>query len=147
MPTTRPYHPADKPHIIALFLLNTPAFFHPQEQQDLEEFLDTEIENYYVAEEDGIIIASGGSNIEDSIGWLSWYIVHPDYQGKGAGTLLVHQNLGILTCNPYVKRLMVRTSQLVYQFYEKFGYRVTSTEDDFWGKGFHLYEMENFNPF
>jgi ribosomal protein S18 acetylase RimI-like enzyme len=137
----RPYQSSDKQHIIELFLLNTPAYFHPQEQQDLDEFLDTEIENYFVVEGDGAIIASGGSNVEGDIGWLSWYIVHPTYQGKGAGSMLVNENLKLLTAHPDVKRLAVRTSQMAYQFYLKFGYQVTDNQDNFWGDGFHLVEM------
>ncbi len=140
--TVRPYQISDKPRLIELFLLNTPAYFHPAEQADLDEFLDTELENYFVAEEDGVVIASGGSNVEDGIGCLSWYIVHPSFHGKGAGSMLVQQNLNVLTADPRVKRLTVRTSQLVYKFYTKFGYQLKHTEDDYWGKGFHLYEME-----
>ncbi len=138
----RPYQPADKARLIELFLLNTPAYFHPNEQQDLDEYLDTEIENYFVAEVDGNVIACGGSNIEDEAGWLSWYIVHPDYHGKGAGRLLVERNLEILVADARVKKLIVRTSQLVYQFYTKFGYELIFTEDNYWGEGFHLYHME-----
>ncbi len=138
----RPYTVADRPRLIELFLLNTPAFFHPKEQQDLEEFLDTELEHYFVAEDGDSVIGSGGSNVEDGVGWLSWYIVHPGWHGKGVGSQLVTHNLALLTADERVLRLQVRTSQLVYKFYEKLGYRLTGTEDNYWGEGFHLYEME-----
>ena len=129
--TIRPYQVIDKPHIIELFVLNTPAYFHPDEQQDLDEYLDTEIEHYFVVEEDGMIVASAGCNVEDNIGWLSWYIVHPAYQGKGAGSIIVRHSLELLTADTRVRRLIVRTSQLVFKFYTRFGYELVHTEDNF----------------
>jgi [ribosomal protein S18]-alanine N-acetyltransferase len=140
--TIREYQPSDKPCLIELFLLNTPAYFHPDEQADLDEYLETEIEHYFVFEDNGLIIASGGSNIEDGIGCLSWYVVHPAYHAKGAGSRLVSHNLQILTADPRVTRLVVRTSQLVYKFYTKFGYELKYTKANYWGEGFDLYHME-----
>jgi [ribosomal protein S18]-alanine N-acetyltransferase len=138
----RNYQSADKDDVVRLFLLNTPAYFHPQEQADLEAFLDSEIENYMVVVDNGQLIASGGSNIEDGIGWLSWYIVHPEYQGRGAGRQLALQNIALLAADKRVGCFKVRTSQLVYPFYEKLGYVVITTEKDYWGQGFDLVEME-----
>lgn len=143
MPQLRPYHSDDFEQLIQLFLLNTPQYFCPPEQQDLEEYLRTEIEHYSVIEEDGVIVASGGCNlIEDGIGCLSWYIVHPAYQGKGFGKQLAEHNLDILKSLPEVSRITVRTSQLVFPFYEKSGFKLISTTDNYWGEGMHLYEME-----
>ncbi len=59
MAIIRSYTTTDRDAIIELFLLNTPAFFCEEEQQDLERFLDSEIENFFVVEEDGAVVACG----------------------------------------------------------------------------------------
>jgi ribosomal-protein-alanine N-acetyltransferase len=141
----RPYCSDDRQRVVEIFLLNTPSYFHPQERQDLEEYLSNEIEHYFVVEYYGKIVASGGCNIENNIGWLSWYIVHPQWHGKKIGSMLIDKNLEIFHVDNRVKRLLVHTSQLVYKFYAKFGYQLINTEKDYWGPGFDLYEMEKHN--
>jgi ribosomal protein S18 acetylase RimI-like enzyme len=142
MQQLRPYQTADFTSIVGLFHLNTPSFFHPQEQADLEAFLADELENYYVIENEGEVVACGGSNAEEGTGWLSWYIVHPDYQGKGLGRQLVDKNLEILKRDTRVTEIEVRTSQLTHIFYEKAGFVLIETADDYWGPGLHLYRMK-----
>ena len=142
MHTLRPYTVTDFPQIINLVLLNTPQFFCPPEQDDLERFLNTEIENYFVIEENGVVLASGGSNIKDNTGFLSWYMVHPAYHNRSLGRQLVGHNMEILKNTPGLSGIEVRTSQLVYPFYERSGFVVTYTEDNFWGEGMHLYHMK-----
>lgn len=138
----RRYHNADLDSLIRLFLLNTPAYFCPEEQQDLEQYLQTEIEDYFVIVAEGAVVASGGCNIKGGIGYLSWYIIHPDFQGKGLGRQLAKHSLQILKDNPGVTDIEVRTSQLVYPFYEKLGFKLLFTKDDHWGEGMHLYHMK-----
>lgn len=139
----RPYAAADYDQVMQLFLLNTPRFFHPREQEDLEHFLTLDMltDPYFVLEEDGAILASGGYYFEDNKAGLSWFIVHPDHHGKGLGSILVNHHLDILK-NSGVEKIIVDTSQLVYPFYEKFGFILLSTKDDHWGPGMHLYSME-----
>jgi ribosomal-protein-alanine N-acetyltransferase len=137
----RRYQHSDLPQLIELFLLNTPTYFHEKEQQDLEEYLQTEVEEYFVMEDEGKVVAGGGCNAEEGTGWLSWYLVHPDRQGQGLGKRLAKHSLDVLQANPFVTGIEVRTSQLVFPFYEKLGFKLISTEDDHWGPGFHLYHM------
>lgn len=139
----RPYTPADKPQLIELFLQNTPQYFCPPEQQDLEAFLEEEeADAYFVIEEEGQILACGGYAIEDNEGWLCWYMVHPRRHGKGLGGQIVQRSLDEMRAMPNINKLVVRTSQLVYPFYEKFGFKLLSTQNDYWGSGMHLYHME-----
>jgi len=44
--------------------------------------------------------------------------------------------------DPGVEKLVVTTSQLAYQFFEKFGYRFAQTEQDYWAPGLDLYRLE-----
>lgn len=140
----RPYQPQDKPAVMRLFSLNTPAFFALSEQEDLEKYLDHEAEEYFVVEDAGKIIGVGGINYfpEERTARLSWDIIAPDHQGKGIGKKLTEHRISRLNANSRIELIVVRTSQLAFRFYEKMGFTLTKTEKDFWAKGFDLYEME-----
>jgi len=83
----RSYSPSDKGSIIDLLRLNTPNYFSIEEEADLNDYLDNQIDMYYVVEDNGLLIGSGGINITEDrkTARISWDIVHPDYQGKGIG--------------------------------------------------------------
>lgn len=136
----RPYQQEDFTQVVDLFHLNTPAYFCPEELFDLENFLKTQVQYYTVLADSNKIVASGGCNVKNNIGWLSWYIVHPEFQSQGYGATLVRHNLDLLR-HAKVAEIQVRTSQLVYQFYEKFGFELYYTEENYWGKDMHLYQM------
>ncbi len=143
-PIIRPYHASDKENIIALLRLNTPKFFSPEEENDLIYYLDYEIEEYDVICIADKIIGSGGINYQEnqSIGCISWDLMHPAYQGQGFGTLLLKLRLSKLLANPKKLKIIVRTSQLVYKFYEKAGFQLTLQVKDYWAKDLDLCKME-----
>ncbi len=142
--TIREFHLADKAGVMSVFRANTPKFFSPEEESGLEFFLDHEIEEYYVMLVNGKIIGSGGVNFEDDhkTGIISWGMIHPDYQGKYLGTELLKYRVERLKNNKTVERILLRTSQHVFGFYEKQGFKLLRIEKDFWVKGIDLYEME-----
>jgi [ribosomal protein S18]-alanine N-acetyltransferase len=47
--------------------------------------------------------------------------------------------------NPKIELIVVRTTQLVYKFYEKMGFKLEKVEKDFWAKNFDLYQMQMMN--
>lgn len=140
----RKYKTSDKLTLIELLRLNTPQFFAPEEEQDLIDYLEHEIEEYFVIENNGDIIGAGGVNLKETIntGYISWDFIHPDYQGKGAGSLLLNHRIKLLHANSDIKKIKVRTTQHVFKFYEKFGFTLMSVTKDYWAKGFDLYDME-----
>ena len=71
-----------------------------------------------------------------SVGKLSWDIFHPLHQGKGLSTKLTQFRIEALKKYPSVKTISVRTSQLVYPFYEKFGFKTKEIIKDYWAIGF-----------
>ncbi|AHM59051.1 acetyltransferase [Flammeovirgaceae bacterium 311] len=139
----RPYTTGDKQELISLLKLNIPQYFAESEEDDFIEYLDCYLEDYFVVEEGGKLIGSGGINYfpEDGIAPISWDMIHPAYQGKGFGKSLTLHRISNIRKNPAIRRVVVRTTQLAYKFYEKVGFTLLKTEKDFWAEGFDLYQM------
>ena len=139
----RPYTSKDKQELLALLKLNIPKYFAAAEESDFREYLEQHVEDYYVYETDGQILASGGINYFPDAGQarISWDIVHPDFQGRGIGKKLTQHRIDRIKSNPTINLIMVRTTQLVYPFYEKMGFVLEKIEKDFWAEGFDLYQM------
>ena len=139
----REYKSEDKESILHLLRLNTPKYFSPEEEKELVYYLDHQIEHYFVIELANQLVGCGGINFDDeTTGVLSWDIIHPGFQGKSLGRSLGNFRIEKLLEFKDVKRIIVRTSQLTYQFYEKLGFEPIEIIEDYWAKGFDLYKME-----
>jgi len=140
----RKYQEKDKNALIQLLRLNTPAYFAHEEEKDFVFYLENFVENHYVLEIKHEIVACGGFNFSEdlSFGKISWDIVHPDFQGKGLGSKLLAYRIAKLREYETVKMISVRTSQLVFRFYEKFGFNLKEIAQDYWAEGFDMYRME-----
>ena len=142
--TIRPYSNSDKETVLQLLRLNTPVYFAPEEEKDLIFYLDHEIESYFVLEFEGQVVGSGGINFskDKTVGIISWDMLHPSFQGKSLGSKLLNYRIDLLKNNSAIQQITVRTSQLVYTFYEKLGFKLLDIVEDYWAPGFHLYAME-----
>ena len=140
----RPYEKSDKADVINLFRLNTPNYFSSEEEDDLIYFLENERELYYVVSINKEIVGCGGYNFSEdkSTGIICWDIVHPNFQGKSVGRNLLNYRITQIKNVNSIRKITVRTSQLVYRFYEKQGFVLVEIVHDYWSKGFHLYRME-----
>ncbi|WP_394330762.1 GNAT family N-acetyltransferase [Cesiribacter andamanensis] len=69
-------------------------------------------------------------------------LFHPEAQGRGLGSQLLAHRLAMLRQHPEVATIVVRTSQLVYRFYEKGGFTLKEVVQEYWAPGFDLYYME-----
>lgn len=140
----RDYTAVDKDAVLDLLRLNTPKYFAFEEEQDFVDYLENEIEYYYVLELNSKIVGCGGFNFSGdySTGKISWDIFHPDYQGQSLGTKLLNFRIQKLKEFEVVKKITVRTSQLVYRFYEKSGFKLLEVVKDYWAPGFDLYKLE-----
>lgn len=127
-----------------LIRLNTPKYFASAEEADLNNYLDRERELYYVLLSDEKIVGCGGINFTDNktTGKISWDILHPEYQGKSLGSQLLKHRIGKLKSIDSIQKIIVRTSQLAYKFYEKQGFVLNEIKKDYWAKGFDMYSME-----
>lgn len=140
----REYSHKDKSRVIELLQLNTPKFFDSSEENDFDYYLDNELEDYFVYEENSLIIGAGGINYfpEENRARISWDMIDPQSQGKGIGKKLTQYRVDHLSQNLKIEFIIVRTTQLVYKFYEKMGFELEKVEKDFWAKNFDLYQMK-----
>lgn len=140
----RAYCKDDNEGLIKLLRLNTPKFFDPSEEKDFIEYLERHSENYFIIEDATTIVGAGGINYGFDNGEtvrISWDIIHPDKQGKGFGTKLTNHRINEIKKNLNIKKIVVRTTQLVHVFYKKNGFQLDKIEKDYWAPGFDLYQM------
>lgn len=144
MVVIRAFEVRDREIVLSVMQENIPAYFAQDEMEDLKYYLDFEIEQYFVLEAEGKIVACGGINLEleERRGVISWDIVLPSEQGKGYGRKLLEHRIAILKSMPDIDRITVRTSQLTYLFYQKNGFILNQIVKDYWAKDFDLYSME-----
>lgn len=143
-PEIRQYKEEDKDVVLHLLRLNTPRYFSADEEKDLLYYLNHELEFYFIIEVNGEVVGCGGINMADegTTGKISWDILHPDFQCKGLGRLLLDHRLALLKEMDGVRTIIVRTSQLAYRFYEKAGFELLEQVKDYWAPGFDLYKMK-----
>lgn len=139
----RPYVLSDREVLIALLKSNVPRYFAQAEVEDFVTYLDYHQESYFVVEVDGKIMGSGGINYfpDEGMARLSWDLIHPDFQGQGLGKALTLFRINEIKNNTSIHTVVVRTSQLVYTFYQKSGFELMHIVKDFWAEGFDLYQM------
>lgn len=144
MAIIRTYEVKDRNKVIELLQLNIPTYFDPSELEDFKNYLDKELEQYFVLEFHDQLIACGGINFvkEERKAVISWDVVHPEFQGKGFGKKLLEHRIKILQNHPEVDKITVRTSQYTYLFYQKCGFQLLEIVKDYWAKGYDLYCMK-----
>lgn len=140
----RKFQTPDTPRLLELLRLNTPDYFSESEEDDFVYYLKHEIEHYFVLLVDDKITGCGGFNLSEDqqTGKISWDIFHPEIQGKGFGTALTNYRIERMKEIDSIKKISVRTSQLVYPFYAKFGLELKEIVKDYWAAGFDLYRLE-----
>ena len=98
----REYSKRDKSGIIDLLRKNTPEYFDFSEESDFENYLENEVEDYFVYEKNSEIIGVGGINyfLKEKLARISWDIIDSKHQGKGIGKKLVQHRINNLNHNP-----------------------------------------------
>lgn len=139
----REYDIYDKPKLIEILRSNVPKYFDVSEVDDFKDYMDNEVEKYFVVELNKEIVGSGGINFENDykIGKISWDIINPNFQGIGIGGKLLKHRIELLKSMDSIEIISVRTSQLAYKFYEKHGFALKEIHKDYWAQGFDMYKM------
>lgn len=141
----RPFKTTDNELLIGIFNHNTPKYFAQHELNEFLSYLQTpHASTYFVVEENGRIIGGAGYEIRksDTSGRINWIFLHPDYKSTGIGRQVVEQLIQLIKADTSVNKLVVRTSQFAFVFFEKLGYKTLQIEKDHWAPGLDLYLME-----
>lgn len=143
----RRYKTSDRSALLNIIDLNIPKYFALDEKADFENYLENELELYYVISFENKIVGCGGINFDEekTIGVISWDIIDPDYQGKSFGKQLLNYRLAELKSMESIQKIIVRTSQITYNFYQKQGFEVREIISNYWAEGFDLYYMEYYD--
>ncbi|MDC0720339.1 GNAT family N-acetyltransferase [Nannocystis bainbridge] len=134
----RPYSPADREACLELLRGNTPEHFSPPEEAELGRFLDALPGPYFVVEDGGQIVGSGGIAAErDGVtATLCWGMIDARRQRSGIGSMLLDHRLGtFLREHPQIRRIETHTSQKVQGFYAKHGFVVVEVRPGGFGPG------------
>lgn len=139
-----PYTPALKEKVLNVFRANVPEHFAQEEITQLNEYLDKWAEDFFVVIEAERIIGAGGINYnkEADHAVLSWAAISPAYQRKGFGSQLTQQRIQYVRQHTAYPKIIVRTSQTAFRFYQKMGFTLQYTKKDYWAPGFDLYFMD-----
>jgi [ribosomal protein S18]-alanine N-acetyltransferase len=142
--TIRHYKPTDFSACIYIMQCNTPQWFHPDEEREFAHYLETEIEDYFVAELEGVVVGCAGLNTQKDTEniTLSWGMVHPAFHQQRIGVALLSHRIEYAREKYHAKTLAVRTSQLAFGFFEKQGFTLNEIKKDYWAPGFDCYEMQ-----
>lgn len=139
----RKYKREDKDALLKIMHNNVPKYFAETEIDDYEEYLDNEVQDYYVAIMDEKIIAGAGINYDKDkqLAKISWDLVDTGYHHQGIGSLLLNHRLEVISAKKNIKSIIVRTSQHAYEFYEKKGFKLLERHINYWAEGFDMYKM------
>ena len=137
----RAYTARDRDACLKLFDGNVPKYFSAHERKAFENFLDTLPNPFYVVEEDGAVLACGGSaphKSENGALMFCWGMVASEKKRTGLGSFLLKENLDRLNRR---QPIFLNTSQHAREFYERFGFKTSRIVRDGYDAGMDMYEM------
>lgn len=125
-----------------VFDSNIPDFFDVSERDMLSTFLDGPHGSYYVVEQDGIVIGSGGFAKElQGQARFTWGMVHRDHHGDGLGRLLAEHRLQEIEQSGEFTEAELFTTPKVASFFEKFGFEQRQIKRDGFAPGMDQVQM------
>ncbi|RIV17948.1 GNAT family N-acetyltransferase [Fibrisoma montanum] len=139
----RAFKSTDAEALLTVFRKNVPHAFAEEEVDDYATFLQTNTDPYFVAEHTGQVVGACGFYVTGDEVHICWILADPDCHGMGVGSALMRYNLDAIRQLRVqsVRRIVCRTSQVAYRFFERFGFQLQYTTPDFWAPGLDLYYM------
>ena len=139
----RPYVAGDRERCLALYDTTAERYFSEGDREELAEFLDSGLAEYFVVEsESGEIIACGGYGMRGPRAVLTWGIVRADQHGRGVGRYLLDERVGRIRSIPGVEAVEMNTSSETVGFFTKAGFQVTRHAKDGYRPGLDRYDLE-----
>lgn len=129
--------------VLEVLQTNIPTYFAEEEREDFIDYLNKEREHYYVVEHKGVIVGNGGFNYlqQYNVVRISWDMISLGAQNLGIGSKLLSFRLKKIEALYPETKIIVRTSQHAYLFYQKGGFKLLEIVKDYWADGFDLYHM------
>lgn len=151
--TLRPYEPTDFDACVAAFKSNMPQYFLPEELDDYANWLRNygngiaykpgSEEHYFVAEEDGLLVACGGVFMEkeNNMAGMVWGMVDQRLHRRGIGRKFLLYRIQFIRAHCDTCKIRLDTTQHSRPFFEKFGFTVVKFTENGYGEGMHRYDM------
>lgn len=158
--TIRNYTKSDRAACLEVFKHNVPQYFALKEIADFEQFLDSfeaEMEaaptihqtGYLVLLHNHEIIGCGGfgiSHTDLTAVTFIWGFVHPKFHKQGFGKQLFLHRLAQLKIQFVNLPIILDTTQFSYTFFEKYGFKTTKIQVDYYAPGYDRYDMSYTEP-
>lgn len=153
--TIRKYTKNDRAACLEVFKQNVPQYFAVKEIADFEQFLavfeaemtaePTKLQTeYLVLEYNNEIIGCGGfgiSHTDPTAVTFIWGFVHPKFHKEGFGKQLFLHRLAQLKTQFATLPIILDTTQFSYSFFEKYGFKTTNIQADYYAPGYDRYDM------
>jgi len=128
-----------------IFNSNCPFYFLEEERDEYSEWLKKANEPYWVLIDDNKVVACAGiyraeehtnssAEFANEVGF-AWGMVLNKEHKKGYGKVLGKFRVNYLKKNFSNRPIVLRTSQLTHQFYEKLDFKMTEYIKDGWAEG------------
>ena len=140
----RPYIATDAEWLLTVFRNNVPMAFAEAEIDEYARFLSQNKDPYFVAEHNGQVVGACGYYLiheKSTVARICWILADPDLKGLSVGSALLRYILDQILTHPDVAVIECQTSQVAYQFFEKFGFVLRDTQPNHWAPGLDLYFM------
>jgi predicted GNAT family N-acyltransferase len=140
----RPYSDGDKAACMDLFMSNTPRYFGVEEAEDFRKFLDAPVCDFFVVTQNDELVACGGHGYHDKKDAfvLAWGMVRADLHKHGLGKFLLAERLKRIYKDSGESLVKIETSQHSRGFFERFGFVVTNTIENYFAPGIDRVDME-----
>jgi GNAT superfamily N-acetyltransferase/ribosomal protein L40E len=128
----RPYRESDFEQCAELYRLNQPERFPPGYYDEFCQSLRDGKTMFFVTEEDGCIRGICGFFMYPAprvLAWLCFGLVHPDFHGRGFGTVQLLARLAHLPRRMVRWKVLMQTVEKSESFYARFGFRGALTPD------------------
>ena len=140
------YHSEYFENCISIFKTNVPHFFdHSEELLFKKYLLEKDILYYVLFNDDNHIVGSGGYGFNNKTNTvdLTWGMVDSNFHKIGFGRRLTEYRIQKIKAKYPKCDILLNTTQHVFKFYEKFGFKITKITNDYYALGLDRYDMIN----
>lgn len=105
---------------LEIYRLNAPGRFPAEVEQEFGETLKRNDDSMLVIEHQGCVVACGGTSLTGTCATLSYGLIHPEFQGRGIGRLLLLSRLARLHGPPMI--VLIYAVEASIGYYERYGF-------------------------